>query len=77
MSWITRVSLKNIDEQTRRRALDAAQFCEENDRYGTFNWQEEGDFLVISGSTSRNQALKRGSYFHKKFGTFYNTEREG
>lgn len=73
MSFVTRLSLKNLTEAERKRVLDVCHFCAHKDE--TFKYQVKGDFVEID-SLSRNQAFKRGSYFHIKFPKiFYNVER--
>jgi len=73
--WVTKLSLKRIDEATRKRVLETLKFCEIHDRTGVFNYKVRGNFVVIE-SSSRDQAFRRGHFFHLRFpDVFYNCEK--
>lgn len=69
--WITKVSLSGVSEETRKQVMEAAEFCRQRD--STFKYTTESEVLTVE-STSKDQAYKRGSYFHLKFGVYYNVE---
>lgn len=70
--YVTRINLKDLDEQARKNVIDIATFCEHRDP--TFTFEVKGHMLVIK-STGHDQAMKRGSYFHIKFPQLhYNVE---
>ncbi len=72
MSYVTRLSLKDLSEAEKKRVVDVCNFCTKKD--DTFKYRVKGDLIEID-SLARNQAFKRGSYFHIKFPKiFYNVE---
>lgn len=73
MGFVTRLSLKDLTEAEKKRVLDVCHFCTRKD--DTFKYRVKGDFVEID-SLARNQAFKRGSYFHQKFPkVYYNVEK--
>jgi len=72
MPYLTRVSLKNVDAETVKKALEWCSHCQTRDP--TFQYQRKGNFIIIT-SLSRNQAYKRGSAMYKRFKTPYNVEK--
>lgn len=70
MIFVTRISLKGLDEETRREVVEALEYCREHDKYGNFIYEVVGRTVYIRSST-RDQSLKRGGYFHRKFGLYY------
>jgi hypothetical protein len=73
MPYTTRISLKNADAETVRKALQWCNYCQNRDP--TFKYQHKGNFIIIT-SLSRTQAFKRGSAMYKRFKTPYNVEKE-
>ena len=73
MPYHTRISLKQADAETVRKALEWCNFCQNRDP--TFKYEHKGNFLIIQSPT-RNQAYKRGSALYKKFRLPYNVEKE-
>jgi hypothetical protein len=71
--WISKVSLKTAKPETIQKALEWCSYCVQRDR--TFTYQLKGDFLMINSPT-RNQAYKRGNALHKRYGLFYNVEKQ-
>jgi hypothetical protein len=72
MHFKTRVSLKQADAETVRKALEWCSYCQSQDP--TFKYACQGNFIIITSPT-RNQAYKRGSAMYKRFKTPYNVEK--
>jgi hypothetical protein len=71
--YVTRISLKDLDESTRKQVINVAAFCEQRDP--TFSFEVKDHMLEIK-SEGHDQAMKRGSYFHLKFPqVYYNVEK--
>ena len=71
--YVTRINLKDLDEQARKNVINVAAFCEHRD--STFIFEVKDHTLIIK-SRDRDQAMKRGSYFHLKFPQlYYNVEK--
>jgi hypothetical protein len=75
MVYVTRLSLRGRSEEERERIIGALAFCSQRDRYGTFKYTVAGGSVFIT-SPDRDTAFKRGSYFKKRFGVFYNIIKE-
>jgi len=73
MSYITKVSLKNVKPETVEKAVGWCIFCTKRDR--TFAFRQEGNFIIIDSPT-RDQAFKRGEALHKRYGLFFNVEKQ-
>jgi len=66
MTWVT-VLLVPEDDPKRKKVLEACQYCQANDP--TFQYQPNEGIKIFS--QNKNQAYKRGMYFHKKFGVYF------
>jgi Na+/phosphate symporter len=75
MSYVTRLSLRGLSEEERRKVAEALEYCRTHDKAGGFSYTLTGDAAYITSGT-REQAAKRGSYFHKRFKVFYNIIQE-
>lgn len=71
MPYITKVSLKNAQQETIRQALEWCTFCQNRD--ATFKFSIQGNFIIIESPT-KTQAFKRGSAIKQKFNLYYNVE---
>jgi len=73
MAYKTKVSLKNVRPETIEKAVGWCIFCVKRDR--TFAFHREGNFIIINSPT-RDQAYKRGEALHKRYGLFFNVEKQ-
>jgi hypothetical protein len=73
--YVTRIDTSKLDEESYGRLLKALEYCHEHDKFKSFEYRITGRVIRIT-SPNVEIAKKRGSYFRKKFGVYYNIIRE-
>lgn len=73
MPYITKINLADETNETITAVLNWCQFCVGIDKTFSYTYNAETKQLKIE-SARRDQAFKRGSALHKKYGVFYNVE---
>jgi hypothetical protein len=71
MHYITRINFSKLDEETKNKVKQALEYCREHDKHGTFEYRITGETVRII-SPDEKTAKKRGYYFKKKFGVYFN-----
>jgi Na+/phosphate symporter len=71
MHYITRISLSKLSENEKEQVLKVLKYCREHDKTGDFNYTLTENAAYITSKT-REQALKRGMYFKKRFNIYFN-----
>ena len=66
--FVTRISLRGLNEEVRKKVIEACDYCVTHDKYGSFTFKvsEDRNSIYVT-SPNRSNALKRSSYFWKKF----------
>jgi uncharacterized protein YbjT (DUF2867 family) len=66
-SYTVRLDLRTLAQEDRARLLEALEYCRTHDKTGGFTYTITGDATYID-CTSREQAVRRGWYFKRRFG---------
>lgn len=77
MTWVTILFIAEKDDAEKfAKVIETLNYCVEHDKYRNFRYEvdDKGEGIRIF-SPQRQQAFKRGSMFHKKFGIHYQVER--
>jgi hypothetical protein len=69
--YITRINFANLNEEDKKKLKETLEYCRTHDKHGTFQYRITGETVRII-SPDMETAKKRGYYFKKKFGVFFN-----
>jgi len=69
--YITRINAKALSPEDFQKLLETLEYCRTHDKHGTFNYTVHNRIIKIS-SPNKIQSFKRGMYFKKKFGVYFN-----
>jgi hypothetical protein len=69
--YITRINFANLSEEDKKKLKETLEYCRTHDKHGTFQYRITGETARII-SPDMETAKKRGYYFKKKFGVFFN-----
>jgi len=73
---MTRISIKGLSEKEKEKLMRTLEYCHEHDRYGTFDYETDGETYVYIYSPDKETAKKRGYYLKQKFGVFFKSLRQ-
>jgi hypothetical protein len=69
---------KKENEEVYNKILEACKWMVDNDKSKDFTFREvPGGGIIINNPQGKNQAYKRGAYFRKKHGVYYEVRWEG
>jgi hypothetical protein len=69
--YVTRIDFSKLSSQDKEKLIEALEYCRTHDKHGTFQYRITGETARII-SPDMETAKKRGMYFKKKFGVFFN-----
>jgi hypothetical protein len=69
--YVTRIDFSKLSSQDKEKLMEALEYCRTHDKHGTFQYRITGETARII-SPDMETAKKRGYYFKKKFGVFFN-----